>query len=158
MPSSMIDPSINIWLQQITTIMQQQEVLNSGYLYSLQVCLFSSSNNHCSGRNTWHRYKLGNLWLILYLFTLAVSLMWPLIYQHSYYPSIIAYERLAFHYLPNLPHLGNCAGSESAALFGCGLLTCYLGLFINFYFQTYKKPVVHKKLTANGAANGYVNT
>jgi len=68
------------------------------------------------------------------------------------------YERLAFKYLPNdLPYLGNCAGSETAALFGCGLLTSYLGLFINFYFQTYKKPVGSKKLTSNGHANGKTN-
>ena len=63
---------------------------------------------------------------------------------------------MAFTYFPNtLPYIANCAGSQTAALFGCGLLTSYLGLFINFYFQTYKKPVGHKK--SNGVANGYAN-
>ena len=85
---------------------------------------------------------------------MAVSLTWPRICPHSYNPSI-AYERLAFQYFPNtLPYIGNCAGSQTAALFGCGLLTSYLGLFINFYFQTYKKPVGRK---LHGVANGYPN-
>ncbi|KAF9568388.1 fatty acid elongase, partial [Agrocybe pediades] len=67
------------------------------------------------------------------------------------------YERMAFNYFPDtLPYYGNCAGSEKAALFGCGLLTSYLGLFINFYFKTYKKPAA-KKVTSNGTANGHAN-
>ncbi|TFK41157.1 fatty acid elongase [Crucibulum laeve] len=64
------------------------------------------------------------------------------------------YEHFAASYYHHLPHLGNCAGSEGAALFGCGLLTMYLGLFINFYFQTYKKPAAKK---ANGVVNGHAN-
>ncbi|KDR84990.1 hypothetical protein GALMADRAFT_233524 [Galerina marginata CBS 339.88] len=67
------------------------------------------------------------------------------------------YERMAFAYYPDLPFIGNCAGSEKAALFGCALLTSYLGLFINFYFQTYKKPVLTKKTASNGVANGHAN-
>ena len=147
----MVDPSINSWIQQITIIMQPLGVLNSGYSYFLQAYLLSNSHLR-SGRNIWLHYKLHSSWLILVLFTLAVSYTWPFIYLHSYHPSI-AYERLAFQYYPNtLPYFGNCAGSQTAAMFGCGLITSYLGLFINFYFQTYKKPVGHK---SNGAANGY---
>ena len=54
--------------------------------------------------------------------------------------------------------MGNCAGAESAALFGCGLLTSYLFLFIDFYFRTYKKSQQQKgKAAANGKANGSAN-
>ncbi|KAF8873708.1 fatty acid elongase [Gymnopilus junonius] len=67
------------------------------------------------------------------------------------------YERVAFNYYPNLPYIANCSGSGKAAAFGCALLTSYLGLFINFYFQTYKKPAASKKSAANGVANGHAN-
>jgi fatty acid elongase 3 len=65
------------------------------------------------------------------------------------------YGHFVSSYWPHLPNQGNCAGSESAAVFGCVLLTSYLGLFINFYLQTYKKPVTGKKPLANG--NGVAN-
>ena len=68
-----------------------------------------------------------------------------------------AYERMASKYYPRLPYIANCAGSEKAAIFGCGLLTSYLFLFINFYFQTYRKPATKKASTANGHANGHAN-
>ncbi|KAF9453815.1 elongase of fatty acids [Macrolepiota fuliginosa MF-IS2] len=65
------------------------------------------------------------------------------------------YEHYAHAYYKFLPHFGNCAGKEGSALFGCALLTSYLGLFINFYFQTYKKPTAKR---ANGIANGHANS
>ncbi|TCD71535.1 hypothetical protein EIP91_008916 [Steccherinum ochraceum] len=66
------------------------------------------------------------------------------------------YSYYAATYYTHLPHLGTCAGTEYAALFGCGLLSSYLVLFINFYIQTYKAPVKGKKPVANGKsiANG----
>ncbi|EJU02010.1 GNS1/SUR4 membrane protein [Dacryopinax primogenitus] len=62
------------------------------------------------------------------------------------------------------PSLGTCAGTEGAALFGCGLLTSYLFLFISFYINTYTKKGAkkakgqHKTLREriNGSANGHV--
>jgi len=62
------------------------------------------------------------------------------------------YSYYAANYFHNLPNLGSCAGTEFAAVFGCGLLTSYLLLFINFYIQTYKAPVKGKKPVANGKA------
>ncbi|KAF7357191.1 Elongation of fatty acids protein [Mycena sanguinolenta] len=59
-----------------------------------------------------------------------------------------------------LPHMGNCAGSGMVRVFGCGLLTVYLGLFINFYLQTYKKDssmTHHIKGIDTGIANDHAN-
>lgn len=80
------------------------------------------------------------------------------LFRDGIYDSITcytAYSYFAATYWPNLPNIGSCAGTESAALFGCGLLTTYLFLFINFYIQTYKKPVRGKKPVTNGNANGH---
>ncbi|KIJ68450.1 hypothetical protein HYDPIDRAFT_106645 [Hydnomerulius pinastri MD-312] len=69
------------------------------------------------------------------------------------------YQHFAHSHFQHLPHVANCAGTEAAALFGCGLLSSYLVLFINFYIQTYKKPAKGKKPIANGngATNGHAN-
>jgi len=45
-------------------------------------------------------------------------------------PLTPAYQHFAYKYFPFMPKVDDCAGSESAALFGCGLLTSYLFLFI----------------------------
>ncbi|KAG8877852.1 hypothetical protein FRB97_002961 [Tulasnella sp. 331] len=66
------------------------------------------------------------------------------------------YAYFASTYYPNLPSPGTCAGEEQAAVFGCGLLTSYLFLFIDFYVRTYKKggakgagkPVINKDVGA----------
>ena len=65
-----------------------------------------------------------------------------------------AYNYFAAAYWPNLPSLGSCHGTESAAVFGCALLSSYLLLFIKFYIDTYKKPARGKKPITNGHANG----
>ena len=59
---------------------------------------------------------------------------------------------VATYALGKFPALGTCAGTEGAAIFGCGLLTSYLGLFIDFYIRTYKKPIKGKKPVTNGSA------
>jgi fatty acid elongase 3 len=65
-----------------------------------------------------------------------------------------AYCYFASTYWPQLPSLGKCHGTESAAVFGCALLSSYLLLFIKFYIDTYKKPARGKKPITNGHANG----
>jgi len=67
------------------------------------------------------------------------------------------YQRVAYKFLPSLPHVGNCGGSEAGAFVGSVLLTSYLFLFINFYFQTYKKPDTLRKPATNGISNGHIN-
>ncbi|KAG0296213.1 hypothetical protein BGZ98_001065 [Dissophora globulifera] len=56
-----------------------------------------------------------------------------------------AYTYFACTYFPWAPNVGKCAGTEGAALFGCGLLTSYLFLFINFYRITYNAKVKASK-------------
>ncbi|KIY52723.1 GNS1/SUR4 membrane protein [Fistulina hepatica ATCC 64428] len=65
------------------------------------------------------------------------------------------YNHTVHAYFPSVPHVGNCAGSEEAAAFGCILLSSYLLLFINFYVQTYKRKPARS--VANGKANGVAN-
>ncbi|KAG7099215.1 hypothetical protein E1B28_001082 [Marasmius oreades] len=68
------------------------------------------------------------------------------------------YQHFSFIYKDTVPGIGDCAGGENAALFGCGLLSSYLLLFINFYFRTYKKPAGnHVRGARNGSANGHAN-
>ncbi|KAG8708407.1 hypothetical protein FRC08_018916 [Ceratobasidium sp. 394] len=64
-----------------------------------------------------------------------------------------SYSYFSATYWPHLPTFGTCSGTEGAALFGCGLLTSYLFLFIDFYMRTYKAPASRgKKPVANGHA------
>lgn len=54
----------------------------------------------------------------------------------------------------NLPHVADCAGTNSAAIFGMLLITSYLFLFIDFYLRTYKGSAANAKKGVNGVANG----
>jgi len=63
------------------------------------------------------------------------------------------YTHFSYKYAPSLPVLGDCSGAESAALIGCGLLTWYLVLFIQFYYKTYKADAGKKANGGNGTAN-----
>lgn len=91
-----------------------------------------------SGAKIWWKQYLTTMQIIQFVIDLVV------IYSctYSYY---------AFTYNPALPNFGDCSGTESAAAFGCAILTSYLFLFINFYRITYnqKKAAAAKKATAS---------
>jgi hypothetical protein len=65
------------------------------------------------------------------------------------------FNHFAYKYTP-IPVVNDCTGSEGAALFGCGLLTSYLFLFIAFYRATYKKTGNKAKAASVGTGlNGH---
>ena len=49
------------------------------------------------------------------------------------------YQHFVFTYWPYLPHIGDCAGDSKTAIFADVLIMSFLGLFANFYVQTYTK-------------------
>nr|WHE05774.1 elongase of fatty acids [Flammulina filiformis] len=67
------------------------------------------------------------------------------------------YQHFVANYYQHLPHMGDCQGAESSAIFGCALLSSYLLLFVDFYFRTYKKPVKGSKSNGSAKVNGKVN-
>ncbi|KAI9470029.1 MAG: GNS1/SUR4 family-domain-containing protein [Benjaminiella poitrasii] len=79
-----------------------------------------------SGAKIWWKQYLTTMQIIQFVIDLVV------IYSctYSYY---------AYTYTNFLPNFGDCNGTESAAAFGCAILTSYLFLFINFYRITYNK-------------------
>lgn len=90
-----------------------------------------------SGAKIWWKQYLTTMQIIQFIIDLVV------IYActYSYY---------SFTYNPSLPNFGDCSGTESAAAFGCAILTSYLFLFINFYRITYNQK---KKAAAAKAAS-----
>ncbi|KZS92956.1 GNS1/SUR4 membrane protein [Sistotremastrum niveocremeum HHB9708] len=98
------------------------------------------------GRKIWWKKYLTSMQITQFVIDLFV------VYFASYSYFVSSYFR------DILPARGSCSGTESAAIFGCALLTSYLFLFIHFYIQTYKKPASAKgKGKANGHANGNGN-
>ncbi len=71
-----------------------------------------------------------------------------------------SYSHFTHAYWPSLPHVGDCYGSELAALYGLLILTSYLLLFISFYIKVYKtngkkvKRVAVTPKPATGASSG----
>lgn len=57
------------------------------------------------------------------------------------------YTHFTFRYSKLLPNFGDCYGSEVAAMYGCGILTSYLLLFISFYIRVYKSKGSSKKVS-----------
>jgi fatty acid elongase 2/fatty acid elongase 3 len=86
-----------------------------------------------TGAKIWWKKYLTTMQIIQFIIDLGI------IYS-------VTYSYYAWAYTDYLPNFGTCAGTESAALFGCGILTSYLFLFINFYRITYNQ---NKKLKKN---------
>ena len=61
-----------------------------------------------------------------------------------------SYYTATYPYFKDFPTMGSCAGTETAAIFACGLLSSYLVLFVQSYISTYRKPSKGKKPIANG--------
>ncbi|KAF5390272.1 hypothetical protein D9757_002937 [Collybiopsis confluens] len=125
------------------------ELLDTVFLAYKKKPLAQGQNQHyyyyyatAGGRRIWWKKYLTTMQIVQFVIDLFI------VYFGTW-------QHFATRYRPDLPHMGDCAGSESAAIFGCGLLTSYLGLFVNFYIQTYKKPAKMPK--ANGHANGHSN-
>ncbi|ANB12748.1 fatty acid elongase ELO2 [Sugiyamaella lignohabitans] len=56
-----------------------------------------------------------------------------------------SYTYFTSTYWPHLPNMGNCAGEEFAAIYGCAILSSYLVLFISFYIRVYTQKGGSKK-------------
>ncbi|PVU91354.1 hypothetical protein BB561_004441 [Smittium simulii] len=56
-----------------------------------------------------------------------------------------SYNLFVHRYNINLPCYGSCRGSDSAAIFGCYLLSSYLFLFVKFFFDTYRSASIKQK-------------
>ncbi|KAI9297446.1 GNS1/SUR4 membrane protein [Neoconidiobolus thromboides FSU 785] len=55
------------------------------------------------------------------------------------------YTYFTFHYYPQFPTFGDCNGKLPNAIFGAGLLSSYLLLFIEFFYKAYSKPKAVKE-------------
>ena len=97
------------------------------------------------GRRFWWKQHVTTLQISQFVIDLAIV----------YYASFQLFSHRLHSRYPFLPATKDCAGSENAALFGCGLLTSYLLLFIQFFIATYlSKGKAAKRVAANGHANG----
>ncbi|WVQ85742.1 hypothetical protein IAT38_007909 [Cryptococcus sp. DSM 104549] len=109
----------------------------------------------------WKKYlttlQITQFIIDLFIVFFASTFLFSHRFAHNQYPflpfpvSPSTYSHFAAQYT-HLPVVGDCAGSESAALFGCGLLSSYLFLFIAFYKATYKKAAKVAKAKAAGVA------
>lgn len=94
-----------------------------------------------AGATIWWKKYLTRLQIVQFIIDLCVVYF-------------CTYTYFSYQYLPWFPDWGNCAGTESAALFGCALLSSYLLLFINFYRSTYEKRQKNRLRTADESKSG----
>ncbi|KAI9627149.1 hypothetical protein KEM48_009999 [Puccinia striiformis f. sp. tritici PST-130] len=90
------------------------------------------------GYKPWYKKALTTLQISQFVIDLFI------VYFASY--SYFAAEYLGW------PTMGNCTGTEGAALFGCAILTSYLFLFIGFYRKTYKQKSIKNDASTNATS------
>ncbi|OBZ87601.1 putative elongation of fatty acids protein 1 [Choanephora cucurbitarum] len=84
-----------------------------------------------AGVRIWWKKYLTSLQIIQFVIDLCIVYFCTFThYSHTYWPWV--------------PDWGDCHGTEASALFGCGLLSSYLLLFISFYRSTYKKQKIRE--------------
>ncbi|CCF58754.1 hypothetical protein KAFR_0F01570 [Kazachstania africana CBS 2517] len=62
------------------------------------------------------------------------------------------YQKLAYVFMPILPHCGDCTGSTTSVFAGCAIITSYLFLFVAFYMEVYRGRGIKKTAAAKKAA------
>ncbi|CAG8697484.1 5204_t:CDS:2, partial [Ambispora leptoticha] len=82
------------------------------------------------------------IWWKKYLTTMQIT-QFVLDLIFVYFCSYVYFSHLYLHDL--LPSWGGCAGDHASALFGMGLLSSYLVLFVDFYKQTYSSATRGKE-------------
>lgn len=124
-------------------------------IYSIAVTLppaqYSLTMSH-SGRNTSQRCKSSNSSSTSSCSISAVRD--PISHPSSRLNLYLVYQHYVYKHFRALPHIGDCSGSEPAALFGCALLTSYLLLFVDFYVRTYGTST--SKVKVNGSSQTLV--
>ncbi|KAI7867292.1 fatty acid elongase [Spinellus fusiger] len=104
---------------------------------SVHVLMYYYYYRTASGAKIWWKKYLTGMQITQFVIDLG------LIYS-------LAFSHFIFIYANSiLPSFGTCAGSETAAIFGCFILTSYLVLFINFYRLTYNEKAKGLKQKAN---------
>ncbi|KAF8549303.1 GNS1/SUR4 membrane protein [Imleria badia] len=78
------------------------------------------------GAKLWWKKHLTTMQILQFIIDIILCYSW--IYQH-----------FVFTYWPQLLHYGDCAGDPKVMVFGAVIITTFLGLFVNFYVQTYTK-------------------
>jgi fatty acid elongase 3 len=102
------------------------------------------------GRRFWWKQHVTTMQISQFIIDLAIV----------YYASFQLFSHRLHTKYTFLPATKDCAGSENAAILGCGLLSSYLFLFIQFFIATYikgKKNAQNAKIKAKAQGNGYAN-
>ncbi|KIM32687.1 hypothetical protein M408DRAFT_326445 [Serendipita vermifera MAFF 305830] len=97
------------------------------------------------GRRFWWKQHVTTLQISQFIIDLCIV----------YYATFQLFSHRLHDRYNFLPATRDCAGTENAAIFGCGLLSSYLFLFIQFFIATYLNKSKAKKAAGKAAANGH---